>query len=1336
MNEEKLSEIHDGRRVTMTGKRLAGCLIVLMMFSSGLNHGRGQDKVLVRSNFSDLQQKWEIIDASGTKSGPSRWRFGLGEFSGINSREKNPATALLGGEEAWKDYSVRTSLHMASPQGNLVGILFGYQGPDRFYIAGYNFSQGRFELAVRTPEGYELLGFLKIDFPPLKDIPVRVDFAGGRIRFTANDRVIFDVNDDRFRNGRFGLGGSDMNGARLLFGPVQVTALDPAGLPARDLQDLLLQRRGAELVSVSDPALRGGFVAMIDQRRHLDREEEDRGGSMSINIKNKPLPVEGVFSFPQGKRVEIHKIGLDLIDRHLPGEIEFLAADENTEKAFHSLGKIQVKLEKSPYQEFALNKTKARFLKMRFLSSPEERYIQVDEIHVLGFPEGSGETGGSAGAPASGPKDKVLFDEDFSSSGLDKWRSWDDPKANVKASQWRVAASEFSDIQDDLHGPSTFLLTGDKSWSDYSARTELLASQGDGKLTGPVFGYLDADHYYIAGYNFSQSRFELGRRTSHGYMLLAYTVADYPRGKWFPLRVDVHAGRILFWCDGKLVFDIEETRPIRGRVGIGTSALNGGHINLSAFEAFSSASASPPQKELQDLLASRRGAAVIYQGTLTRSDSFGDLLDHDVFDAKSYGNTLALDLNKDPLPQEAVFCFPQGRFVEIRSIRLKLDRRGFPEEIRFWVSQRTPKAGFQPLATIRPEAKPESVQEFPVGPVKAKYLKIGITQATDTKLLSIRELEVSGRFLDMGFQRVEEEMLGETALGEKEPNDSMAAAQVLPLNTYLGGKTDRTDVDYYKLALAGKPGNALTLSINHLGILRPGYALMRADGRAIEPDGLETEGDTLKVRYTLVPDDYYLRIDRPDSYLAIVFDDSSSMGGSVEAVRRILTGYLDNLGEGLNLQLMKYTDKPLSLSDFTHDAAALKQALTKKVGSGGGTDTFKGLMAAVESVRKKTGNRAVLAIFDVIDCSGERCLPNYIQLWDSILDFGIGFSTIGVQSGWGDATPYFGNSREQIFREIAFSSRGQFFHSPSDESVEESADGIFRQLTSPVEYRVKAEWAQKEKKAGTVEVVFEKGAEKKAARNIELILDASNSMWGQIQGEAKIAIAKKVLNQIIAGLPQEMNVGLRLYGHRYALQDGRACQDTELVVPIGPIDKNRLKAAVDAISPKGKTPLVHSVLEGIKDFRELKNGTVVLVSDGVESCDGDIDSIAPALKAAGLELQVNIVGFDIREAEARGQLEAIAESTGGIYLDAKDSGQLLSSLEQTLRVEFLLVDAGGKVQGRGTVGGGRVTAIDGTYLLRLLVSPAPVEMEVTIAPDRHVTYVLTKTEEAWKLQKK
>ncbi len=269
--------------------------------------------------------------------------------------------------------------------------------------------------------------------------------------------------------------------------------------------------------------------------------------------------------------------------------------------------------------------------------------------------------------------------------------------------------------------------------------------------------------------------------------------------------------------------------------------------------------------------------------------------------------------------------------------------------------------------------------------------------------------------------------------------------------------------------------------------------------------------------------------------------------------------------------------------------------------------------------------------------------------------------------------------------------------------------------------------------AASLRIVYEKEAAPEMVNNIELVLDASNSMWGQIGGEPKIAIARRVLSEIINGLPDSMNVGLRVYGHRYGLNDSRACTDSELLVPIGPISKSQLIDTVNKVRLQGKTPLVHSVLEAIKDFEKISGGSVILVTDGIESCNGDIMSIAPAIKKSGLELNVHIVGFDIKEMESRRQLEAIAKSTEGRYLDAKNAGELLSALEQTLRLEYVVLNEQGKEVGRGIVGGEEVRLREGTYTLRIMLAPQPIESKIAIKANTKAVCVLKKEAGAWRL---
>jgi hypothetical protein len=270
---------------------------------------------------------------------------------------------------------------------------------------------------------------------------------------------------------------------------------------------------------------------------------------------------------------------------------------------------------------------------------------------------------------------------------------------------------------------------------------------------------------------------------------------------------------------------------------------------------------------------------------------------------------------------------------------------------------------------------------------------------------------------------------------------------------------------------------------------------------------------------------------------------------------------------------------------------------------------------------------------------------------------------------------------------------------------------------------------------GTLKVDFEKGTPQAAGKAVEIIMDASNSMTGLVGKETKIAAARRVLTQTINGLPATMSVGFRVYGHRFATDDyDNACGDTELLAPIGPVNKAALVGLVNKIQTKGRTPLVLSVLEAIKDFEKIPNGSIILVTDGIESCKGDIKSIAPAIKKAGLELEVNIVGFDIKEAGARQELESIAGSTGGRYLDAKDADELLSALEKTLKLEYVVLDSAGKEAGRGVVGGEAIKLIAGTYTLRVMVTPQPLEIKATIKAGGAAAYTLKKTASGWTMK--
>ena len=219
-----------------------------------------------------------------------------------------------------------------------------------------------------------------------------------------------------------------------------------------------------------------------------------------------------------------------------------------------------------------------------------------------------------------------------------------------------------------------------------------------------------------------------------------------------------------------------------------------------------------------------------------------------------------------------------------------------------------------------------------------------------------------------------------------------------------------------------------------------------------------------------------------------------------------------------------------------------------------------------------------------------------------------------------------------------------------------------------------------------------------------LVFDASGSMWGQIEGEAKITIAQRVLVELLDTLPADQELGLVAYGHR---RKGD-CGDIELMVPPGPGTREEIRAAVLGISPKGKTPLSQAVIDAAEALKyQEEAATVILLSDGIETCDLDPCAVGRALEEAGINFTAHVIGFDVAAKKDQEQLRCLAENTGGRFLTAANAAELAEALQQVsveapapaeLQVLFQATDgADGPVIDEPLVWS--VTAADGTAVL-------------------------------------
>ena len=175
-----------------------------------------------------------------------------------------------------------------------------------------------------------------------------------------------------------------------------------------------------------------------------------------------------------------------------------------------------------------------------------------------------------------------------------------------------------------------------------------------------------------------------------------------------------------------------------------------------------------------------------------------------------------------------------------------------------------------------------------------------------------------------------------------------------------------------------------------------------------------------------------------------------------------------------------------------------------------------------------------------------------------------------------------------------------------------------------------------------------------------LVLDASGSMWARVDGQPKIVIARHVIEHLLDTLPASELIGLVAYGHR---RKGD-CADIQTLVQPGPHTRDAIRAAVESISPKGKTPLSAAVLQAAEALKYEENkATVVLVSDGRETCHRDPCAVGRQLKQTGVDFTADVIGFDVSDdPKALSQLRCLAKTTGGRFFTASSAQQLSNAL--------------------------------------------------------------------------
>lgn len=184
---------------------------------------------------------------------------------------------------------------------------------------------------------------------------------------------------------------------------------------------------------------------------------------------------------------------------------------------------------------------------------------------------------------------------------------------------------------------------------------------------------------------------------------------------------------------------------------------------------------------------------------------------------------------------------------------------------------------------------------------------------------------------------------------------------------------------------------------------------------------------------------------------------------------------------------------------------------------------------------------------------------------------------------------------------------------------------------------------------------------------VMVVFDASGSMWGQIDGKTKIEIAREAFTTLSSDWAHAgISAGLVAYGHR---RKGD-CSDIEVLATPSIGATPKLSAMVNRLTPTGKTPLSDAVVTAARVLKYTENkATVILLSDGKETCSADPCAVGAELEKLGVDFTAHVIGFDIIDQKDKAQLQCLAQNTGGKYFDAGDADSLGEALKKVTELQ-------------------------------------------------------------------
>ena len=543
--------------------------------------------------------------------------------------------------------------------------------------------------------------------------------------------------------------------------------------------------------------------------------------------------------------------------------------------------------------------------------------------------------------------------------------------------------------------------------------------------------------------------------------------------------------------------------------------------------------------------------------------------------------------------------------------------------------------------------------------------------------------------------------------GNDHPLTATPLTETVPFDAHIQRDVD---VDWYTLTMPAGD-NTLDLAIEAPPTAGIAVALTDLTGRDVHLEEARSTSPDI-VRYTADVEPgatYLLRVVEPPISTVFTYDTSGSLGPVLSYISTALRGFAADVRPGEEaVQIMAFEEEPL-LPDWSDDRYLIEDAVAGIFSARGSSAAESSMIAGTRMLALRPGAKAMLVVTDAETMSFNQTS----QLWASLAEVRPIVFTVHV--GGGGAPVLTTN----LMQDWANAWAGHYEYAASHGQLDRAFDRLATWLRRPAAYRVSFEGRFIDHRPGGLSVEPPAGAE--GARSVvagsgvgvEILLDTSNSMLKKIGKQSRMSIAKDVMRRLIGEtLPEGVPVAVRIF------DPAQRCGST-LLAPLAPLDRESMLAKVERVKAgkHTKTPIAATLQQVASDLAQTQGmGVVVLVTDGRESCDGDPEAAIRAIKASGLDVRINIVGFAIQDQGLKDRMAQWAEIGGGQAFDAGDADSLLDGVAQALAAPFRVLDSAGEEVATGVVGGDPVSLPPGTYTVEVLTDPVRVIEDVVVQP--------------------